>query len=340
MRDRTLKIGISAILDPKVTPHARTFLRATSLARNFLPKLGEVEFVYCDDSASASTARVAAKEFVEANVDLVIGHFSSDAALAAAPIYQEAKIPLLLPAATADAATGGSGVYRLCPTDSALAKFLMRAVLAEGWDSIEVLSDESAHGKAIALAVRREAQANNVAIDRSRKICATIFAGRLAESEAYLPQHFTNRPHTPLIFGDDAVSPRMLGRKALPAPVYAVGFPPPWCYPRASVISRQHELLFGNLPETYFLESYAAFEILSALITNGVSAQISDFLEENSFETVLGPITFALGNAENLGHVLWVLEEAGFAVSHNPSRIPWIDEGLPHLGSTGARSSQ
>lgn len=337
MRRRAFKVGISAILDPRVTPHARTFLRAIALARNFLPSLGEIEFLYRDDAASASTAEIVARGFVKAGVDVVIGHFSSDAALAATPIYEEAKLPVLLPASTVDAATKRSGVYRLCPTDSALAKFLVKAVLAEGWDSIEVLSDESVHGRAIADAVRQEAKANKVEIDTSRSVCATVFAGRLAESEAYLPLHFTARPNTPLILSDDAVSPRMLGRKALPAPVYAIGFPPPWCFPRASLISRRHELLFGNLPETYFLESYAAFEMLSALIANDVSMRLTDFLEQNSFQTVLGPIKFALGNAENLGHVVWVLEESGFAVSNNPSRIPWTAEGAGQGDARGLR---
>lgn len=329
VHERIFKVGVSAVFDPKITPHARTFLRATSLARNFLPQLSGVEFVYQDDAASPAEAKVVANEFVKADVDVVIGHFSSDAALAAAPIYQDAKIPLLLPAATADAATERPGVYRLCPTDSALARFLVDAVLAENWNSIEVLSDESEHGKAIAQAVRREAHANGIALDRTHKTCATVFAGRLGASEAFLPQHFAMRPDTPLIFGDDVVSPRVAGYGALRAPVYAVGFPPPWSYPRATVISRQHELLFGNLPETYFLESYAAFEILSALVVSGASAGLSDFLEESSFETVFGPINFTHGNVEHLGHTLWVLEESGFTVSHNPRRISWVTDG-PH----------
>lgn len=312
MNSHILEVGITAALDPQVTPHGRTFLRALAAARNHIPDLCRVHFVFSDDAADPGVARAVAKRFVADGLDLVVGHFSSDAALAVLDIYADAGIPLLNPAATANAVTAGPGVYRLCPPDRALAACLLQFAGSRGWRSLRLCSDDSAHGLAIAAAVRSAAAEYGIEIVRSGRSCAAVFAGRFAASAAHVAEHLAASPDLPLVLTDDAVSVHMPGRPALRPPVYAVGFRPADTYPDAQCVCRQHELLFGTQPETYFLESYAAFQVVAALLAAPSTARLGRLLDQSSFATVLGPLRFEGGDACGLGHALWSLGAAGF----------------------------
>lgn len=99
-----LKVGVSALFNPADTPR-QNFLRAMCVARNFIPALAQVQWHFLDDGANRVRAEQVAEQMVAADVDLVIGHFSSDAAVSAAPVYRQASIPLLTPAATIDCLT-------------------------------------------------------------------------------------------------------------------------------------------------------------------------------------------------------------------------------------------
>ncbi len=99
---KKLEVGISALFEPQVTRHARTFMRALAVARSHFPGLSQVKFIFRDDGASQETALAVVRYFIQQGVDLVVGHFSSDAALSAAQYYRQAGIPLLTPAATMD----------------------------------------------------------------------------------------------------------------------------------------------------------------------------------------------------------------------------------------------
>lgn len=118
MRARQLTVGMSAVFDPAVTAHARTFLRAVCVARNYIPQLVNARFLFADDAADPTIAGDVAARFVNAGVDLVIGHLSSDAAVAVSETYLEAGISLITPAATADAVTEGVESSGFAPTTS------------------------------------------------------------------------------------------------------------------------------------------------------------------------------------------------------------------------------
>jgi len=313
MTSHILRVGITAVFDPQVTPHGRTFLRALATARNHLPELGRVQFVFGDDAAHPEVARAVAQRFVAEKLDLVIGHFSSDAALAVLDIYADAGIALLNPAATANAVTDGAGVYRVCPPDGALAECLLRLARDQGWRRLRLRADESAHGRAIATAVRSAAAGHGIEIAQDERVCAAVFAGRFAASAEHVAQHVETCPDLPLVLTDDAVTPQMPGRVGLRAPIYAVGFRPAESYPEAQRVCRQHALLFGTQPETYFLESYAAFQILAALVVTASMERVANRLDRGNFDTVLGRLRFVEGDAAGLGHAFWSLGEAGFS---------------------------
>ena len=312
MTSKALKVGVSAVLDPAVTPHARTFMRALATARNHVDALAQVEFVFADDGADPETARAVARRFIAANVDLVIGHFSSDAAMAVRRIYREAGTPLLTPAATADAITDEGGVFRLCPPDRRLAALLLDHCAAEGWDALCVQSDDSVHGRAIAEALRYHAARHGITLADRGEALAIAYCGRLPASAAYLTQYAACRPTLPLILSDDAVSPYLPYPPSDAPTVHAIGFHPISSYSGASLVARQHRLLFGSEPETYFIESYAAFQIAAALVYPEQGESIVDRLAAKCFPTILGPVRFEDGEVRELGHAVWILGPDGF----------------------------
>jgi len=312
MTSKALKVGVSAVFDPAVTPHARTFMRALATARNHVDALAQVEFVFADDGAAPETARAVARRFTAAGVDLVIGHFSSDAAMAVRRIYREARTPLLTPAATADAITGEGGVFRLCPPDRRLAARLLDHCAAEGWGALCVRSDDSLHGRAIAEALRHHAPGHGITLADRGEALAVAYCGRLPASAAYLARHAAGHPALPLLLSDDAVSPYLPYPPSGAPTVHAVGFHPAASYPGASLVGRQHRLLFGSDLETYFLESYAAFQIAAALVRPEQGRSIAGRLAAECFPTILGPIRFEDGEVRELGHAVWILGPEGF----------------------------
>ena len=315
MTNDELKVGITAVFDPEVTPHARTFLRALATARNHIPALARVNFVFADDAADPECARTVAENFVAQGVDLVIGHFSSDAALAAIDTYEKADIAMLTPAATANAVTASPAAFRLCPNDALLAANLLALCIQKEWRNLHVRSDDSAHGKAIAEAIRVAAAEYGVVLtDTTNKAHAVVFAGRIAPSGAYMRQHLQSDPGLPLILTDDAVSPQLAGQSGLAAPILAIGFRSAQSYPDAALVCEHYRLLFGSPPETYFLESYAALEILASLVDARPRPRMTKALGAGQFETALGPVQFENGQATGLTHAVWSLGANGFSV--------------------------
>lgn len=81
-----------------------------------------VEMIAQDDSNDEKSGLVQARKFaLDEDVLCVIGHPSSASALAAAPVYQQANLPLLTLASSALLTTEGGGIFRIGPSDPAIA---------------------------------------------------------------------------------------------------------------------------------------------------------------------------------------------------------------------------
>lgn len=323
-----LKVGVCAVLDSTVTPHARTFLRALAVARNHLPALGPLEFTLLEDGADARRADTVARHLVAQGVDIVIGHFSSDAAMCAAQHYAGAGIALITPAATIDALTQAqSNVFRLCPPDRALAASLARLALDNGWRRLAIDADDSRHGLALAAAIQRAALA--AGLDASATAAngasgasadALVFAGRLAASRAYWQYRRDAGLGKPLVLTDDAASPQ-LGAATQPGepPLYVIGFEASQQIPAARPVNHLYRHQFGAEPETYFAESLAAFELLAALVAwapvagpRTARAALLQALHEQTFSTSLGPVRFEHGERLGASHAVWRIEPSGW----------------------------
>lgn len=330
MTRRHLKAGVSAVLDSTVMPHARTFLRALALARNHLPALGPVAFTLLDDGADAGRAAEVAQQLAAQDVDIVIGHFSSDAAMSAARHYAQAGMALITPAATIDDLTRAqSGVFRLCPPDRALAAGLVRLAADNGWRRLAIDADDSRHGRALAAAIAQAAQAagldtaaGGASTTSTTHADARVFAGRLAASRACWQRWRDGGSGKPLVLTDDAASPQLCATNSGGPPLYVIGFESAQQIPEARAMSHLYRHQFGDDPETYFTESFAAFEILAALATLAAGAPpastpatrqaLAHALREQTFRTALGPVRFEHGERLGASHAVWRIGPSGW----------------------------
>lgn len=137
--DSKLKIGIAGSFSKNRDHHAKYFETAFDL----LDKVG-VKCILGDDSSDPDTAESLARFFVS-NVDLVIGHFSSECALRVAPIYREKRVRLLLPASTSSSIDEGSYITRLCSDDKSQVAEVIKRVESLNEDnlSIDVITDDT-----------------------------------------------------------------------------------------------------------------------------------------------------------------------------------------------------
>jgi ABC-type branched-subunit amino acid transport system substrate-binding protein len=311
---KTLKVGITALFDPQVTRHARTFMRALAVARSHLPGLTKVEFIFRDDGASQETALTVAHYFLQQEVDVVVGHFSSDAALSAAKYYRLAGIPLLTPAATMDSLCEPvHGAFRLCPPDKQLAMKLIDFVISRSWVKLDVGADDSAHGIALARAISEEASRRGLAvIAPGGKADAEVFAGRLGKSRERMLACAQSALNRPLILTDDAASPGLGEKPDNSHDVYIVGIPA-IATPLSELFSEYCHQHYGDEPETYYMECIAALQIISQL-AEGRKSNYLAMLGEKGFETVLGEIFFTQGESRHSAHTVWELTPTGFNV--------------------------
>lgn len=103
-----MKIGLAIALGKDANSHTRTFIEAVNYSLRHFPEFKKSNLKIVNDGKSPEGGAHAARELAEWGAEVVVGHFSSLAALAALPVYREYEIPLMLPASTAcELDTGG-----------------------------------------------------------------------------------------------------------------------------------------------------------------------------------------------------------------------------------------
>ncbi|QHF03371.1 MULTISPECIES: ABC transporter substrate-binding protein [Pseudomonas syringae group] len=305
-----LRVGVSALFDPDDTPHARTFLRAMALARHFIPGLDRVQWRFLDDGANARRGAEVAQQMIDWQADLVIGHFSSDAAIGAAPLYQQADIALLTPAATIDRLTQEhSNVFRLCPSDRQLASDLTHWLSVRQWRAVHLQADGSAHGEALAVAIGNAlAGAGLRAVSDPQQADVEVFAGRLRASREHWQARRQSGSTRPLVLTDDAASPHLGCAAEQDRDTYVIGFGEP-DNPLAEAL---HRSLFGVPPQTYYRESLLMFYVLAVLADSAWrKKQLLDVLNNTAFSTPLGTVSFAQGESRHAFNSIWRLGPEG-----------------------------
>lgn len=317
-----LRVGVSAVFDPAVTPHARTFLRAMAVGRNLLPGLHAVRWHWLDDGADPRRGAEVAQQMIDWGADLVIGHFSSDAALAAAPLYREAGVALLTPAATVDALTQHDNVLRGCSADRHLAGDLLAWVQTRAWQRLHIAADDSAHGQALAAAIARQAAAHGLEqVATAAQAEVEIFAGRLKPSREHWQARRAAGSQKPLVLTDDAASKHLGNACAQDRDTYVIGFDV-----SASDCPghRQHQQLFGSAPQTYFRESLRLLHVLAALTEREWPNRnaLLEALHRERFATALGSVAFEHGECLGVRNCVWRVGPGGLEPLHGTPFYP------------------
>jgi len=111
-----------------------------------------LSIIQADDQCDAVKAEEAAQKLIAAHVDVVIGHFCSNASLAAAKLYDKAGITMITPAATLPALTeaGLANVIRLSPRADSQGAFAAQRIKTKRPNAkLAVIDDGSVDMKAM-----------------------------------------------------------------------------------------------------------------------------------------------------------------------------------------------
>lgn len=158
-----IRIGFA---NPLSGPYARTGERnriAVDLAVRDINENGgvlgqTVTVVAVDDACGLEQSVAAARELVEADVHVVIGHMCSHSSLLAAGLYETAGILMITPDSTHPRLTeeGRRNVFRLIGRDDQQGRLAGR-FLAERWtgEPIAIVHDGSTYGEGLAAAARK-----------------------------------------------------------------------------------------------------------------------------------------------------------------------------------------
>jgi len=319
------RIGIAARFDVGAAPHARTFYRALALTRNVSGGAPGARLVFADDDGTTDGGRRAARHLLDAGVDVVVGHMTSDAALAAAALYDKSGTPLLLPTATATALTEAHPrVLRLCPSDRLLAERLVRHAAASGATRIQLGCEATKHGEQLADDIAEAARAIGLAVNRAGAGEAAetpdngahhVFAGAVDTAAAHVRalRHagYAGQIH----LTDDAASPVLAARIGEDAGVSIIGFAPAHRRPEATTFARLYQQHYGGLPGVNAVETSQALQIAASLSRQ--PCRDADHLRSGRFATSFGTIGFQQGQSLNTAHCIWSIQADGL-VAGNP----------------------
>ena len=125
--------------------------------------LGEsVTLIAVDDACGLQRSVEAARELVDASVEVVIGHFCSHSSLLAAGVYETADILMITPSSTHPRLTeeGRRNVFRLNGRDDRQGE-LAGDFLVEHWrgHQIAIVHDGSTYGEGLAIEARKQLRA-------------------------------------------------------------------------------------------------------------------------------------------------------------------------------------
>lgn len=301
-----MRLGICAALDVGTTLHARGFLRSVYLSSHLLPHVRRARHYYFDDGACAEGGRAAAKHFINAKVDAVIGHFASDSAAAALESYAQAGIPMILPASTCAALThSDKTAFRICASDRLLAKRLIEFAESAGLHRLALFTDPSLHGRQQQHELRQAVQLSTVELtDDVNNAQALVFCGRLKASRQFLVDNRAGGCGLPIFFTDDAASPALVEGLERTGTVYVVSFPLAQDLVEAESFESVYQQIYAEQAPVYAVETLAAF----ALVDQAASADrgLLEALRCEHFATPAGPISFRDGENDHARVSLWI----------------------------------
>ncbi|EQC00156.1 hypothetical protein B738_12869 [Photorhabdus temperata subsp. temperata M1021] len=264
-----------------------------------------LEFIFSEDYGSIEGGAKAAQYNIEKNVDIIIGHFSSNAAIGAAEIYSRHNIPVLLPTATETTLTiRNSNIFRICFNNKNIAHALVSLIEEDQGLYYEIKTDGSKYSDNLFADIHRILGRSYDDIKSNDNADQIIFIGTIGKSEQFLQNYFSEKRNGKIILTDDAACKQLnLPENVENGQITGIGFAPvEFVNPLASCIQLYFQR-YHQFPNVFFLETFAALEIAHQLTA---SDNLLHRLEREKFQTTLGHIKFIKGECSAAKLCLWM----------------------------------
>ncbi|MFC6490941.1 branched-chain amino acid ABC transporter substrate-binding protein [Nitratireductor sp. GCM10026969] len=273
-----------------------------------------VQLVEADDQCTPEGGAEAARQLVEAGVEIVIGFLCTTAVEAAMPILKEAKIPVVTPVRTGGLTDHkertGWPVYRLGPRDDA-EREAVATILTRRWrdELFAIVDDGTIYGRELAENFRAEAELaglqpvfidtfrpqmdNQIGlVGRLRRAGAThVFVGGDRADIAIMARDAVNLDYDVVLAGGEALRAED-GEVPLTEGVLMVGLPRWEVFASPEVLEALREA--GIEPEGYVIPGHAALELATgaARVAAADEVPVMEVLENFAFDTALGVVRF------------------------------------------------
>ncbi len=342
----TIKIGVAGAHSGDLASYGLPTVKAAELVVKEVNAKGgilgrQVELLPEDDVCKPEVATNTATKLVSQKVDAVIGHICSGATKAALGIYKASDLVVVSPSATNPALTQSGdypNFFRTIASDDAQAKrevdFVLDVLKVR---KIAVIHDKGDYGKGLAEFARdfliQDPRADVVlfegvtpgAVDysaivqkiRRNKAEAVIFGGYHPEASKIITQMRKKRIKIPFV-SDDGVKDdtfiKVAGKYA--EGVYATGPMDTSKNPLTISATEAHKKSYGKAPGAFFLNAYAAAQVLLNAIEKAGSTEIEALtkaLRSEYMETPLGSIRFdERGDAIGVGFSMFQVRNGAY----------------------------
>jgi len=311
---KTLQLGITGDLSNNGSIHTQTFRRALSYIKNYIDQSSlNIELTIISDQASAEGAMLAAQQLTEQLVDVVIGHFSSDAAYAAAPLYRQHNIALLLPAATADGLTQDfDNVFRVCPNDTQQVLCMQQFMQSQQWKNVLWQGGKSVQQQSL----QTIWQGLDMDIKSTQDYDCEVISGRYHQ---VVSDYQASIQVCPTLMTDDVFHPELLNDIDLKQrQVWICGFDDHQDKSSTHVSQQWHLEQFKQPANTYFFETISAVEhSIASFFGCRPQQDLINSLATTTSQTVIGPLQFVGQENPLASYCIWQAAEYGFSKINN-----------------------
>ncbi|WP_067100988.1 branched-chain amino acid ABC transporter substrate-binding protein [Marinomonas atlantica] len=278
-----------------------------------------IKLVKADDACEPKQAVSIANRLVDSDEAVaVVGHFCSSSSIPASTIYEEAGVLMVTPASTNPTLTerGLPNVFRVCGRDDQQGDVAASYIVDDlGAKRVAILHDKDTYGKGLADAMKatmnsygvdevlyegltRGEKDFNAVVTKIRSVDADVvyFGGLHSEAGPLVRQMREQGLTATFISGDGIVSDEFVSVAGSPEYVDGVLMTfgaDPTSYAAGKVVVDEFRES-GVEPEGYVMYSYTAMQVVAAALdaTELDPIAASDWLHENSIETVMGTKKF------------------------------------------------
>ena len=292
----------------------------------------QLQLVIGDDACDPKQAVSVANDMAAKGAVFVAGHYCSGSSIHASDVYNESGILQISPASTEPSLTerGLPNVFRVCGRDDAQGKIAAAYIVKHfPGKTIAVVDDKSAYGKGLADQFRAALSAlgGKVIMDESitagekdysslvskiKQANADIlyFGGYKTEAGLIVRQMRAQNMTTQMVGGDSLVTEEFwsITGDAGKGTLLTFGPDPRLIPTNAELVKSFRDQ--GYEPEAYTLYTYASIQVWAEAVAKAgttEAAKVSAVLKSNTFNTVLGPLSFdSKGDVNAPGYVFYV----------------------------------